>query len=125
MSESENFRTTNALIAFHQFARERMAFGEPRKGMDQAFADLVEISPRTWSAIKSGKERIGNVIATKIECRTGKPEGWLDGAHREDHVSWLNADEQELAALALAAIRRSDADGRARLAKMIEDFKPE
>ncbi len=125
MSESESVRTTNAIIAFHQFVRGRMAFGGQSKGMDKAFAALVEISPRTWSVIKSGKLRIGDVVAAKIECRTGKPGGWLDGAHREDHVSWLNREEQDLVLLVLAAIRRSDVDGRARLAKTIEDFKPE
>lgn len=125
MSESESVRNANALIVFHQFARERMAFGEPGNGLDQAFADLVEVNPRVWSTIKAGKKPIGDVVARRIECRTGKPEGWLDGTHREDHVSWLRPDEQELALLALAAFRRSDSEGRARLAKLIEDFKAE
>lgn len=125
MSESESVRNANALIAFNQFARERIAFGEPGNGLDQAFADLVEVAPQVWSGIKAGKRRIGDVIARRIECRTGKPEGWLDGVHQEDHVSWLRPEEQELTRLALEAFRRSDSEGRARLAKMIEGFKAE
>jgi hypothetical protein len=125
VSESESLRNTNALIAFNQFARERIAFGEPGNGLDQAFADLVEVSPQVWSGIKAGKRRIGDAIARQIECRIGRPEGWLDGVHEEDHESWLRPDEQELTRLALAAFRRSDSEGRARLAKLIEDFKAE
>lgn len=102
-----------------------MALGEPANGMDQAFAELVEIEASVWSAIKNGKRTVSDSTARQIECRAGKPEGWLDGAHREDHVSWLRPDEHELALLALAAIRRSDADGLARLAKLIENFGAE
>jgi hypothetical protein len=123
MSTASSVRNENAVILFRWFVDERMAFGEQGKGMDQAFSALVEVSPQTWSVMKKGSLRIGDEIARRIECRTGKPEGWLDGDHRDDGESWSRADEREVAQLALAAFRRSDASGRVLLAKLIEDFR--
>ena len=49
MSESESLRNTNALIAFNQFARERIAFGEPGNGakpVDRGFSDHFPVTVR-------------------------------------------------------------------------------
>ena len=47
-------RRQNVLSLFQQFAEEQMRAGVPPKGMEQIFAQKLQISPSMWSQIKSG-----------------------------------------------------------------------
>ena len=123
MSALPRTRQTNVLIAFAQFAREKMILSLEAKGIEQAFAGCVEITPQAWCNIKSGRTAISDALATQIECRAGKPAGWLDEEQMDDQISWLNTDDQELALLALAALRRLDPDGKLRLLKRLDELK--
>lgn len=109
------------MIAFAQFARQQMALGREAKGIEQDFAGHIDVSPQTWSQIKSGRA-INDALAAQIECRAGKPPGWLDAEQLDDQTSWLNSDEQDLALAALALLRRLDPESKARFLKGLDDL---
>lgn len=104
-------RRLNALGLFQQFAEDQMRAGVPPKGMEQAFAQKLQISPSMWSQVKSSRP-IGDKLARQIESACGKPHGWLDEAHEPQGLS---AAEQQFLALALKAWRATNAEGRKRL----------
>ena len=108
MSDSTVFRRRNALSLFQAFAEAAVASGAAPKGIEQAFAAHVEISPSMWSQIKSSRP-IGDKLARQIERHCGKPAGWLD---EEREPEGLSPAEQQFLALALKAWRATNADGR-------------
>ena len=110
-------RRGNALSLFQRFAEERMRAGEPPKGLEQAFAQQLQISPSMWSQIKSSRP-IGDKLARQIEVACGTPPGWLDEAHAPQGPS--PAEEQFLA-LALKAWRATNAEGRKRLKQLVRE----
>ena len=99
-------RRQNALSLFQAFAEKALAGGAPPKGLEQAFAASLQISPSLWSQIKSARP-IGDKLARQIEHLAGRPRGWLDEA-REPGVP--GPAEKAFMELALAAWR---AAGRA------------
>ena len=78
------------------------------KGLEQAFAATLQVSPSMWSQIKSSRP-IGDKLARQIECHHGKPQGWLDATPA---VVTLTPAEQDFQALALKAWRATDSAGR-------------
>ena len=92
-------RRLNALALFQAYAEQALAAGASPKGLEQAFAARLEISPSMWSQIKSSRP-IGDKLARQIEQHQGKAAGWLD-APREDTSP--TAAEKALMELALAA----------------------
>ena len=115
-------RNLNVMIAFHQFLRQRSASGERMTGAFQAFAALVEIDPGVWSNIRRGKVGVGDAMARRIECRTGKPIGWLDAPQVDDGRSWLNSEEQDFSAEVIKTLRRVGEGGHAAFAEMLAAF---
>ncbi len=104
-------RRQNALQLFQQFAEARMRAGEPPKGLEQAFAQALQVSPSMWSQIKSSRP-IGDKLARQIEAACGQAHGWLD----EEHASpGLSPAEEQFLELALKAWRGSNAAGRKQL----------
>jgi hypothetical protein len=101
-------RRSNALALFQAHAERALAGGAPPKGLEQAFAAALEISPSMWSQIKSSRP-IGDKLARQIERHCGKPKGWLDAAREPDAPT---PAERAFADLALAAYRATDAAGR-------------
>ena len=104
-------RRNNALYLFQLFAEEQMRAGVPPKGMEQAFALKLQVSPSMWSQIKSSRP-IGDKLARQVEAACGQPAGWLD---EEQQPQGLSAAEQQFLALALKAWRSTNAEGRKRL----------
>ncbi len=104
-------RRRNALSLFQEFAEAQVAQGASPKGLEQAFAQSLEISPSMWSQVKSARP-IGHKLARQIEAHCGKPAGWLD---EEREAAGLTPAEQQWLALALRAWRATNADGRKRL----------
>jgi hypothetical protein len=101
-------RRENALALFQAHAERALAAGEPPKGLEQAFAAALQISPSMWSQIKSSRP-IGDKLARQIEHACRKPAGWLD----EPRASLTpSAAEQQFLALALSAWRSTNAKGR-------------
>jgi hypothetical protein len=101
-------RRANALALFQAHAERALAAGAPPKGLEQAFAAALQISPSMWSQIKSSRP-IGDKLARQIERHCGRPLGWLDEAHAADTPT---AAERAFLDLALAAHRATDAAGR-------------
>ena len=104
-------RRSNAVSLFQRFAEEQMRAGVPPKGLEQAFAQQVQISPSMWSQIKSSRP-IGDKLARQIEVACATPAGWLDEDHPPEGIS---PAEQQFLALALKAWRATNAEGRKRL----------
>jgi hypothetical protein len=94
-------RRTNVQALFHAHAERAVAAGEAPKGLEQAFAATLQISPSMWSQIKSSRP-IGDKLARQIERHCGKPAGWLDEARSSEQP---NASERAIMTLALAAWR--------------------
>jgi hypothetical protein len=110
-------RRQNVLDLFQQFAEAQMRAGVPPKGMEQAFAQQLQVSPSMWSQLKSSRP-IGDRLARQIEAACGQPAGWLDEPHE---AQGLNASEQQFLALALKAWRSTNAEGRKRLKLMLKE----
>jgi hypothetical protein len=102
------YRRRNVLALFQAYAEGAVASGTAPKGLEQAFAAHVEISPSMWSQIKSSRP-IGDKLARQVEQHCGKPAGWLD---EEREAAGLTPGEQQFLALALQAWRATNADGR-------------
>ena len=111
-------RRLNALALFQAYAEQALAAGVSPKGLEQAFAATLEISPSMWSQIKSSRP-IGDKLARQIEQHHGKPAGWLDQA-REDTSPTVA--EKALMELALAAWRSTNSAGRKSLRAHLESI---
>lgn len=104
-------RRQNVLTLFQRFAEEQMRDGVAPKGMEQLFAQALQISPSMWSQIKSSRP-IGDKLARQIEAARAQPAGWLDEAHEPQG---LTPAELQFLQLALKAWRETNADGRKQL----------
>jgi hypothetical protein len=111
-------RRLNVLALFQGYAEKALASGASPKGMEQAFAAALEISPSMWSQIKSSRP-IGDKLARQIEQHQGKPVGWLDEV-REDRSP--TAAEKAMMELALAAWRSTHSAGRKALKLHLESI---
>jgi hypothetical protein len=118
LSEFTVQRRRNALALFQSFAETAVAAGAAPKGLEQAFAARLEISPSMWSQIKSSRP-IGDKLARQIEQHCGKPAGWLD---EEREAAGLTPGEQQFLALALRAYRAANADGRKALRVQLKEL---
>ena len=101
-------RRQNALALFQGYAEKALASGTAPKGLEQAFAATLQISPSMWSQIKSSRP-IGDKLARQIERHCGKAAGWLD---EERSSPGISPAEQQFLALALKAWRTTNSDGR-------------
>jgi hypothetical protein len=110
-------RRNNAVTLFQQFAEAQMRAGVAPKGLEQAFATRLQVSPSMWSQIKSSRP-IGDKLARQIEAACGCEPGWLD---EERASQGLTAGEQQFLAMALKAWRTTNADGRRRLKALLRE----
>ena len=101
-------RRQNALALFKAYAQAAVTGGAAPKGLEQAFAATLQISPSLWSQIKSARP-VGDKLARQIEQHGGKPAGWLD---EEREAAGLTPAEQQFLALALEAWRATNSGGR-------------
>lgn len=108
MSNITLTRRQNALALFQDYAEKALASGSSPKGLEQAFAATLQISPSMWSQIKSSRP-IGDKLARQIESVCGWPSGWLDEARKDAAPS---AAEAAFLELALAAWRATNSAGR-------------
>lgn len=111
-------RRRNALLLHRRFLEQAIAAGLPAKGLDQAFAKKLEISPSMWSQIKSSRP-IGDILARQIERHCDVDTGWLD---RDDLVADApDPAEERFVAAARQAWRAANAKGKRELSKRIRD----
>lgn len=111
-------RRQNALALFQDYAEKALTKGASPKGLEQAFAATLQISPSMWSQIKSSRP-IGDKLARQIEQLQGKSTGWLDQVRREAAPT---AAEKALMELALAAWRSTNSAGRRALRAHLESM---
>jgi hypothetical protein len=111
-------RRRNALSLFQTYAETSLASGAAPKGLEQAFASQLEISPSMWSQIKSSRP-IGDKLARQIEQHCSKPAGWLD---EEREAAGLSPAEQQFLSLALKAWRSTTSDGRKALRTQLKQI---
>jgi len=104
-------RRHNALALFHAYAERALADGAAPKGLEQAFAASLQISPSMWSQIKSARP-IGDKLARQFEALSGKPMGWMDESHES---APLTAAEKAFLDLSLQAWRATNNAGRRQL----------
>jgi hypothetical protein len=111
-------RRHNALALFQDFAEKALAAGAAPKGLEQAFAAQLQISPSMWSQIKSSRP-IGDKLARQVEALCARPAGWLD----EARVSAAPTPaELAFMALALAAYRETNSAGRKALREHLKSL---
>jgi hypothetical protein len=79
-------RRLNLLALLQEFAENLVATGTTTKGIDQAFAERIQVSPSMLSQMKSGRP-IGNKTAAQIEALCKRPAGWLDLQHPDQKPS--------------------------------------
>lgn len=104
------------MALFQDYAEKALATGAAPKGLEQAFAATLQISPSMWSQIKSSRP-IGDKLARQIEAMSGRPVGWLDEARAPTQPS---PAEIAFAELALAAYRATNAAGRKALRDQLQ-----
>lgn len=111
-------RRQNALALFQAYAERALAAGAPPKGLEQAFAATLQVSPSMWSQIKSSRP-IGDKLARQIETLCKKPADWLDEVHA---VAGPTPAESAFLELALAAYRSTNSAGRKTLRQQLESL---
>lgn len=111
-------RRRNAVALFQTWAETALGGGAPPKGLEQAFAASIDISPSLWSQIKSTRP-IGDKLARQIEWHCGKPEGWLDEDRPQEGLS---SAEQQFIGLALATWRTIRPDARRALRAQLKSM---
>jgi hypothetical protein len=109
-------RRLNALALFQAYAEKALASGTAPKGLEQAFAATLQVSPSMWSQIKSGRP-IGDKLARQIETLSDKPIGWLDELRKDSAPTPAEAAFLELA---LAAWRATNSAGRKALREQLK-----
>lgn len=118
-------RRCNVLALHRRFLEGAIAAGLPAKGLDQAFAKKIEISPSMWSQIKSARP-IGDNLARQIERHCEVEPGWLDKEDRPSEVP--DAAEERFIAAARDAWRAANAKGKRELSgwlkKRAQDAAP-
>lgn len=117
MSNITVIRRHNALALFQEYAAQKIAAGEPAKGMEQAFATQLEISPSMWSQIKSSRP-ISDKLARQIESHMKRTSGWLDSEHG---VRMSSAAEERFIELARSAWRTANAEKKRQLLRVVRD----
>lgn len=115
MSNVTLVRRQNVVVLFQEYAEKALSQGHPPKGLEQAFAATLQISPSMWSQIKSSRP-IGDKLARQIEAAAARPAGWLDEARKPLAPS---AAELAFLELALSAYRAVNASGRRALRQQL------
>lgn len=86
-------RRENALRLLHAYVAEQAQGGMPPKGLEQAFAARLQVSPSTWSQLKNQRP-ISDKMARQIERLCEQAPGWLDVA-RDDEQACAAPDPAE------------------------------
>ena len=112
-------RRANALALYRAWAQDRMAAGDAAKGLEQAFAALIQVSASMWSQIKKDRP-ISDKLARQIEHHAARPAGWLDQPHEDSSVP--DGAEQHFLEVARAAWRGANARGKRDLLRQLREM---
>jgi hypothetical protein len=111
-------RRLNLLSLLQEFAENWVATGTTTKGIDQAFAERIQVSPSMLSQMKAGRP-IGNKTAAQVESLCKRPAGWLDMQHPDQKPS---PAEDAFMDLARKVWRAQNAKDKRSLNQLIRDF---
>ncbi len=111
-------RRLNLLALLQEFAENLVAGGTTTKGIDQAFAERIQVSPSMLSQMKAGRP-IGNKIAAQVEALCKRPAGWLDVQHPDQKPS---PAEDAFIELARKVWRAQNAKDKRALCLQMRDF---
>ena len=112
--QTSRLRRENLLRLLREFSEAQLALGVAAKGIEQAFATYLEVSPSTLSQLKSSRN-MGDKVASQIERHAGKEPGWMDA----EHVGVMSTPgESAFIELARLAWRATDAKGRRSLMRL-------
>ena len=129
MNESFNLtrvRRDNALALLQQFVADQAHGGVPPKGLEQAFAAKLQVSPSTWSQLKNQRP-ISDKMARQMEQACAVHSGWLDELHAAevDPSGEPDAAEERLIAEVRAIWRSGNARTRRALRTAIKSLGAE
>ena len=111
-------RRLNLLALLQEFAENLVARGTTTKGIDQAFAERIQVSPSMLSQMKAGRP-IGNKTAAQVEALCKRPAGWLDVQHPDQKPS---PAEDAFIDLARKVWRAQNAKDKHALRHQVRDF---
>ncbi|MGA8515169.1 MAG: hypothetical protein WB821_10450 [Burkholderiaceae bacterium] len=111
-------RRLNLLSLLQEFAENWVATGTTTKGIDQAFAERIQVSPSMLSQMKAGRP-IGNKTAAQVEALCKRPAGWLDMQHPDQKPS---PAEDAFVELARKMWRAQNAKNKRALQLAVRDF---
>ncbi|MDO5652772.1 MAG: hypothetical protein Q4G39_01555 [Brachymonas sp.] len=109
-------RRQNLLALLQEFAENMVSAGAVTKGIEQAFAEKIQVSPSMLSQMKAGRP-IGNKIARQIEVLCKRPAGWLDTQHPDQKPS---PAEEAFVTLAREVWRSQNAKGKRELQQYVQ-----
>lgn len=118
-------RRENLLALFQVFAAASIASGNAPKGLEQSFANKLQISPSMWSQIKSSRP-IGDKLARQIEVLSHQSANWLDHPHAPTRLTKpaieprLNESERDFLQLALTLYRACNVLDKRNLSKLLQ-----
>jgi len=84
-------RRDNLQALLLDFCQAELASGSEAKGLEQAFAAKLQISPSRLSQLK-GARNISDAMAMQIEHACKKPTGWLSTPHPQPSVSGASSE---------------------------------
>ncbi len=113
-SQTNRLRRENLLRLLREFTEQQLSLGVPAKGIELAFAAHLEVSPSTFSQLKSSRN-MGDKMAAQIERHAGKEPGWIDAEHPG---VMSTPGESAFIELARLAWRATDAKGRRSLMRL-------
>jgi hypothetical protein len=111
-------RRLNLLALLQEFAENLVATGTTTKGIDQAFAERIQVSPSMLSQMKAGRP-IGNKTAAQIEALCKRPTGWLDMQHPDQKPT---PAEDAFIALAREIWRAQNAKDKRALSQLLRHY---
>lgn len=113
-------RRTRLLALLSVFVQEQVTQGHPPKGLEQAFAAKLQISPSLLSQIKNSRP-IGDKLARQIESACAVPSGYLD-TFVASTISAPSPAEDAFMATARNAWRAANAKEKRDLARHLKEF---
>ena len=99
------------------FVQAEVAQGQPPKGLEQAFAAKLQVSPSLLSQIKKSRP-ISDKVARQIEVACDVPLGWLDTESPEP--AGPTPAEEAFIALARARWRKANAKEKRALMRLMK-----
>ncbi|WP_234265080.1 hypothetical protein [Hydrogenophaga sp. NFH-34] len=103
-------------VLLQEHVQSQVAQGVPPKGLEQAFAAVLQVSPSLLSQIKKSRP-IGDKLARQIEAACHVPIGWLDQPVKDAGPSDA---EEAFVELARQAWRKANASEKRELRRFLQ-----